>query len=279
MGKARQRPISSVGTPLKATHLQPGDCVSSDQLESNSPGRIAVSKGKVSTNFYHACTFFIDHASNKVHITMSHSTGADEAVQAKHCFERLAAEHNVQIKHYHSDNGVYASQAFKSSCDALHQKYSFSGVGTKHQNGVVERMIGTITRRAQSMLLHDTLLWPDIITEDLWPFALKMAVDMHNATPGISGLSPDEIFSGQKSTKSHFTDFHPFGCPVFVLEASLQNGHKIPKWKPRSRMGVYLGFSPNHAMSVPLVLNTTTGLISPQYHVVFDNSFSTTKCL
>jgi hypothetical protein len=189
MGKARQRPISSVGTPLKATHLQPGDCVSSDQLESNSPGRIAVSKGKVSTNFYHACTFFIDHASNKVHITMSHSTGADEAIKAKHRFERLAAEHNVQFRHYHSDNGVYASQAFKSSCDALHQKYSFSGVGAKHQNGVAERMIGTITRRARSMLLHATLLWPDIITEDLWPFSLKMAVDVHNATPGISGLS------------------------------------------------------------------------------------------
>jgi hypothetical protein len=44
-------------------------------------------------------------------------------------------------------------------------------------------------------------------------------------------------------------------------------------------MAVYLGLSPDHATSVPLVLNTTTGLISPQYHVVFDSSFSTTKCL
>ncbi len=157
---------------------------------------------------------------------MSHSTGADEAVQAKHHFEHLAAQHNVHIKQYHSDNGVYASQAFKSSCEALDQKYSFRGISAKHQNGIAEHMIGTITRRAHSMLLHATLLWPDIITEDLWPFALKMAVDVHNATPGISGLSPDEMFSGQKSTKSRLNDFHPFGCPVFVLEASLQNGHK-----------------------------------------------------
>ena len=89
-------------------------------------------------------------------------------------------------------------------------------------------MIGTITRRARTMLLHATILWSEIITEDLWPFALKMAVDVHNATPGSSGLSPDEIFSGHKTTRCRLRDFHPFGCPVFVLEASLQNGHKIP---------------------------------------------------
>jgi hypothetical protein len=40
-----------------------------------------------------------------------------------------------------------------------------------------------------------------------------------------------------------------------------------------------LGISPNHASSVPLVLSTTTGLISPQFHVVFDDQFSTTESL
>jgi hypothetical protein len=121
--------------------------------------------------------------------------------------------------------------------------------------------------------------WPDAITEDLWPFALKLAVDIYNSIPVTSGLSPDEIFSSQKSTKSRLRDFHPFGCPVFVLEASLQDGHRIPKWKPRSRMGIYLGNSPDHATSVPLVLNINTGLVSPQYHLVFDDAFSTTACL
>jgi hypothetical protein len=129
------------------------------------------------------------------------------------------------------------------------------------------------------MLLHAIHHWPDAISEELWPFALKLAVDVHNSTPGVSGLSPDEIFSGRKSTKPRFPDLHPFGCPVFVLEASLQDGHCIPKWKPRSRMAIYLGNSPDHASTVPLVLNPTTGLVSPQYHLVFDNHFSTTNCL
>jgi hypothetical protein len=104
-------------------------------------------------------------------------------------------------------------------------------------------------------------------------------VDIHISTPGPSGLSPDEIFSGQKSTKNRLADFHTFGCPVFVLEASLQDGHKLLKWKPRSRMAVYLGLSPNHATFIPLVLSTTTGLVSPQYHLVFDDHFTTVDCL
>jgi len=279
LGKAHKRPISVDTTPLKATHLRAGDCVSCDQLESNTPGRVATLKGKPSKDSYHACTFFIDHASNKVHITLNYSTGAAEATHAKHRFEKLASEHNISIRKYHGDNGVFATQQFKSSCEILNQRLDFSGVGAKHQNGVAERMIGTITRRARTMLLHAIRRWPDTISEDLWPFALKLAVDIHNSTPTISGLSPDEIFSGQKSTASKFKDFHPFGCPVFVLEASLQDGHRIPKWKPRSRMAIYLGNSPDHATTVPLVLNPNTGLVSPQYHLVFDDNFSTTECL
>jgi hypothetical protein len=79
---------------------------------------------------------------------------------------------------------------------------------------VVERMIGTITHHACTMLLHAMHHWPDIITEDLWPFDLKLAVDIHNSTPTLIDLSPDEIFGGQKSTKNNFRDLHPFGCPV-----------------------------------------------------------------
>ena len=47
----------------------------------------------------------------------------------------------------------------------------------------------------------------------------------------------------------------------------------------RSPMGEYLGQSPDHASSVPLVLHTLTGLVSPQFHVVFDDAFISTKCL
>ena len=66
-----------------------------------------------------------------------------------------------------------------------------------------------------------------------------------------------------------------WGCPVYVLDPQLQDARKIPRWQPRSRRGVFLGFSRSHAATVPLILNCRTLSISPQFHVVFDDWFST----
>ena len=37
---------------------------------------------------------------------------------------------------------------------------------------------------------------------------------------------------------------------------------------------MFVGFSPRHSSLVPLVLNPRTGKIDPQFHVVFDNWFT-----
>jgi hypothetical protein len=76
-----------------------------------------------------------------------------------------------------------------------------------------------------------------------------------------------------------FSRAHVFGCPVYVLDAALQDGYKIPKWSPRARLGLFLGFSDLHSSQVPLILNVQTGEISPQYHVIFDNKFETVNSL
>ena len=59
------------------------------------------------------------------------------------------------------------------------------------------------------------------------------------------------------------------------MEYDVVVGKKVPKWSPRSRRGVYLGVSSAHSSNVPLVLTIKTGSIMPQYHVVFDDCFST----
>ena len=40
-------------------------------------------------------------------------------------------------------------------------------------------------------------------------------------------------------------------------------------------MGLYLGPSPAHNKNVALVMDIDTGLVSPQFHVMFDNDFQT----
>ena len=68
----------------------------------------------------------------------------------------------------------------------------------------------------------------------------------------------------------------PFGCPAYVLTDAMQDNKQIQnKWKPRSRVGIYLGRSPIHGRNVALVLNNATGLVSAQFHVDFDESFQT----
>jgi len=59
----------------------------------------------------------------------------------------------------------------------------------------------------------------------------------------------------------------------------MQAGRKISKWQLHSRVGVYLGQSWAHARSVGLILSLTTGLVSPQYHLKFDDKFETVKHL
>ena len=79
------------------------------------------------------------------------------------------------------------------------------------------------------------------------------------------------------SIQPNLKHFHPFGCPVYVLQAPLQTRSPFPKWGECSRIGIFLCHSPHHASSVPLILSTQTGLVSPQFHCVFDDNSDTAK--
>jgi hypothetical protein len=125
-------------------------------------------------------------------------------------------------------------------------------------------------------MLHVALRWPGFAEQELWPMAMSHAVHLWNHTPKMgSGLAPIEVFTGSKTDYTHLLNAHPWGCPVYVLEPKLRDGHKLPKWEPRSKRGQYMGISPSHASSVHLVRNLQTGSITPQYHLVFDDFFET----
>jgi hypothetical protein len=81
------------------------------------------------------------------------------------------------------------------------------------------------------------------------------------------------MFTGQVAPW-HLENFRVFGSPVYVLDKRLQDGDSLAKWKARSWLGVYIGHSLVHAGNVPVVYNPTTTHISPQYHVVFDDQFT-----
>ena len=130
------------------------------------------------------------------------------------------------------------------------------------------------------MLLHAKRFWPEAITHVLWPFVVAEAINMeNNFTLDASGRTPLQKLTATNGPM-HLRDQHPWGCPVYVLENKLQSSSKgIPKWEPRARIGVYLGRSPAHAGNVALVLNPSSGHVSPQFHVVFDDQFTLISAL
>jgi hypothetical protein len=200
-----------------------------------------------------------------------------ETLKGKHNFECFAKQFNVNINHYHADNAPFGANEFKADIANQDQALTFSGVGAHHQNGVEERSIRTVTQWARAMLLHSILHWPEVADLKLWPFALDHAIFLWNSMPQRdTQLAPIEVFTSTKfQNYRHLERCHVWGSPVFVLDPALQDGKKIPKWNPRSRLGMYLGNSPVHSSTVARVLNLRTGYITALYHTVHNDFFNT----
>ena len=57
----------------------------------------------------------------------------------------------------------------------------------------------------------------------------------------------------------------------------LANGKHLPKWTPKSHLGMYMGSSPSYSEMVARILSLETGYISAQYHVVYNEVFSSVQ--
>lgn len=282
-GRATRRPWRTRAPPnnrpVPAVH-GPGDCISVDQLQSTVPGLIAQLKGIPTKRRFKYATVFVDQFSNVSFVHLQETDSGDDTLLAKTTFELWAKSHGVLVRHYHADNGRFAESKWMNHCLRNAQTYSFCGVNAHHQNGVAERRIRTLQELARTMLIHAARRWPTAIEQHLWPYALRTANHVINSTPEApSGLVPIEVFSQLAGTAAKLRDLHHFGCPAFVLDSSLQGGNKTTrhKWGDRSRVGINLGTSPNHPNSVALILNLRTGLVSPQFHVKYDDHFETVR--
>ena len=71
--------------------------------------------------------------------------------------------------------------------------------------------------------------WTDIITTELWPYAIKLEIDVDNNCPDDSGLAVIDNFT---STKEHarVKQIHNFVSPCFILDPKLCQKKFIPKW-------------------------------------------------
>ena len=258
---------------------RPGQVVSVDQLVSPTPGLIAQMSGFLTTKRYRYATVYVDQYSRLGFIYLQKTASGLETVEGKKAFESMARRHGIRVENYHADNGIFKAHEWTEACKKEGQGLTFAGVNAHHQNGVAERRIKELQEMARTMLIHANKRWPDSVTVNLWPYALRTANEALNNTPSLQDedrRSPMEIFTKSKVVCNP-KHWKPFGCPVYVLDNALQARSPFHKWKQRSRVGVYLGMSPLHGRNVALVLDRDSGHVSPQFHVALDAAFDTIK--
>ena len=293
-GKAHRKPWRRKGTKNRRqikTAIKPGQVISIDQLISPTPGFVPTHRGRPTTARYVGATVFVDHYSDFTYVHLMTKMDAESTIEAKLAFERTLGSHGVKALHYHADNGLFDTKLFKEAIQKAGQTLSFCGVNAHHQNGRAENRIRDITQGARTALLHAAHRWPKAISPSLWPAALKNYVNLKNSLPTQfvpgerrgSTRTPDRYEQSPISKlcgteiEPNLDRFHPFGSPVYVLENTLQAQQPHNKWSDRSRVGIFMCHSPNHSTSVPLILNTQTGNVSPQFHCIYDDDFDTCK--
>jgi hypothetical protein len=117
------------------------------------------------------------------------------------------------------------------------------------------------------------MMWLDAINTFLWPFALRytarnMKLDQDK--------SPVEMFANT-SMDINVKIFQTFECPMYVLLNTQQGFIKGAKWDEKAQMAIYLGNSDNHASNVGLAISLQTGMVSPAFHVKYDDQFLTVQ--
>ena len=127
----------------------------------------------------------------------------------------------------------------------------------------LERRINKVTLYRRNLLLHNTILFLESVSNMLWTFFFKSECQRYNILElEKDGKTPEQKFFG---VEFHFlpAKYHTQGCPTFILESPLQGGPSgLSKWEPTARIGVYLVHFTICAGSVSLVLNTRTWHVS-----------------
>ena len=224
---------------------------------------------------YSGGALFVDMASGHIDCIFQAHLNMHETIHAKEEYEMRCRDVGIMPQEYISDNGsAFASSQYTAHLRDFKQIHHFAGVGAHHHNGVAERSIQSIMSISWTMMLLAAMHWPEMADSSLWPMAVQHATYLHSNMPyPTTSLSPNGLFTQMRFDANKFHDLYVWGCPVYVLDKKVSDGNKLLRWMPRPHCGVYIGTSPLHSSSVPLVLNPSTGAITLQFHVVFNDWF------
>ena len=68
-----------------------------------------------------------------------------KSIEAKSAYEQMAATFGILVKKFHTDNGIFAEEGFKSDVSDNNQTISYCGFGAHFQNGIAKATIKQLT--------------------------------------------------------------------------------------------------------------------------------------
>ncbi len=181
-----------------ANDLTPGANVLVDIYESPVRGRLLSTRGQEpERSRYSGGTVFVTHASGLLHVEHQVSLGGIDTIRLKTAFEQMVQSSGINIKSHHADDVIFLAKDLTNKLRNQGQNYNFAGVGAHHQNRQVERASQNVVWKAQSMMIHQHIMWPDEYEATQWPLAMSYAAFIYNPTPRQdNGFAPMEIFTG-----------------------------------------------------------------------------------
>jgi hypothetical protein len=120
----------SVGA-LSRDQYEVGDFVSTDQFICRTPDHLPKGYGRESADHrFQGGTIQKNAVSGLIWVENQVSLGANETVMGKSCFEQwLWDMAYTEVKHYHSNNGIFSAEEYCLEYKEKGQSQSFSGVG------------------------------------------------------------------------------------------------------------------------------------------------------
>ena len=101
------------------------------------------------------------------------------------------------VKHHQAENGRFAENGFIDAINKKYEKTTFCGVGAHHQNGIVKNKNRILTTGERTLLLHDVIMWPQMIDGMFWPFDMKaIAKRLNSLQIDHKGRTTESILHG-----------------------------------------------------------------------------------
>ena len=178
-----------------------------------------------------------------------------------------------------ADNSkIFTSAEFTRNLSTFAQIMRFAGVGAHHHNGIGH--CGTKHPKDNGNRTHDDASCSPSLASNCGRHTLAFVSQPRSFLGQPHSRSEDRLMPRRPVHQTRWeqrklNNLHIWGCPVYMLDKMISDGKKLPRWTPRSTRTINMGFSPKHAITIPIVLNPQTGCITPQFHVVFDDWFAT----